>query len=164
MKRTLTFIVVIAAGLALVGCGKGGDRNPINGIGNLELGKTKMKKWGSRCNPPENGKTFCLANPRQPLHFVKLGEQNAQAATLWDGTTMDAPLLEIELFVENCDAKKLRSWLTHRFGTPAAERADKIYWEKEIVFISEKQVDNDKNCSVVFTEIKRKDRVAELKK
>lgn len=159
--KTIAGIGLVLGALALVvasGCKKD---SPLDGIGDFRFGKSTLGDWGYACQPPENGKTFCQANPLEKSHYVSLGGQNASAGAVFAGTEKTAPLEELELYVEACEPEKLRGWLESTFGKTTESSNNAAFWEQKVVLIAAKL--KGPECVVKMVESKNAERVAKLK-
>ncbi len=161
MKTALRMaLMALGAMILLVGCKR---EHPIDGIGAYRFGKTTLKDWGYACQKNENGTTWCQNNPLEPRHNLDLGGQTGYLGALFGGTTDDAPLVELELYVNGCNTESLSSWLEREFGGPTERTEGASFWKKKLIFIAALLPTTGSECKVNFVEAKNAERIEKLR-
>jgi len=153
-------LMALGATLLLAGCKRD---HPIDGIGAYRFGKTTLADWGYPCQKNENGTTWCQNNPLEKTHNLDLGGQTGYLGALFGGTTDDAPLVELELFVDGCDVESLSSWLNREFGAPTETKEGAAFWKRKILFIAASLPPMGTECKINFVDAKNTERIGKLR-
>lgn len=152
----MRFAALLCALLALGACEK---EKQYDGIGSWHISKSKLKDHGgATCQMDEGGVNWCPTYEK-----IDLGGQQASLDLYFDGKEDDAPLVEILLAVNRCQASPLGRALRKKLGDPKEDRGAVKVWSQEEAVIVATLPREDGTCEVSFLGPKQKERIAELK-
>lgn len=126
----------IATIAVIVGTGACGNKEPeFAGVGKYRFGHTTradIKEGVCQPTPIDDGKrqaTWCFALPA-----YRIANRAAEVELYFDGTTGEAPLIEIQLKVRGCLEQDLETWLRTAFGPPIETREKRFYYKNTFLW------------------------------
>lgn len=153
-----------AAALALVALAACEGRQPeFAGVGQWRFTKTvRADAKAGVCQPTElsDGRkaTWCYALPS-----YKIGKRVALVNLYFDGTTDQAPLIEIQLQVRGCVEEEVESWMRQNFGPPIETRSTRGYWKNSFLWAAALMPSEPGRCVVHFLPLSEQSEIDRIK-
>lgn len=139
-----------------LGCER--PKQPVNGLGGFELGKTTLAQVQGTARCIDRGQFMrCIVITSQSVAGLP-----TQIELDFSGKTTDSQLVEILAEVAGCDVPKVTAWFAERAGKPT-EIADKhAYWAQQYIFLSLKEIAPSR-CHVIAVRPEDSERIARIK-
>jgi len=139
------FVCLLSLSFVLgLGCER--KRGEITGIGDYEIGKTRLEQSGGACSPHKK-QTWCTG-----LVHLKIGEQTASVDLYFGGHDDKSVLVEILLGIHGCDVGSAKSALQHELGKADEVLDNRLVWNyKRTVIVARVPLEKkDTECEVSF--------------